>query len=265
MDAWMDVKTLTNSAQWIIAVFSLPILGMAVFGLLTAVRGIQRSSRVQQAGGSVFLNQWIMEYGYWWLRVPSRLLIRWKISPNAITLGGFGIVFVGMLCTAFGYFGLGGPILLVGSLSDMLDGIVARERKLCSDAGEFVDAMVDRYSDIGVLGALCIYYHGVAWAQLVVLMALLGSVMVSYARAKAEALSVNDAPGGPMRRAERAVYLGFSIFLGPLLVPFTEPDAERPIYFLAVSVCAMIALVANISAIQMSMFVTKQLRQGRTQ
>jgi CDP-diacylglycerol--glycerol-3-phosphate 3-phosphatidyltransferase len=261
----LDVKAFTNSPVWIIGVFSITILSMGVFGVLTAVRGMQRSTRVQQAGGSVFLNQWIMEYGYWWLRVPSRLLIRWRVSPNAITLGGFGIVFVGMIFTACGYFGLGGPILLVGSLSDMLDGIVARERKLCSDAGEFVDAIVDRYADIGVLGALCIYYQGLPWAQLVVLLALLGSVMVSYARAKAEALSVNNAPGGPMRRAERAVYLGFSVFLGPLLVPFTEPDAERPIYFLAVAVCAMIAVVANISAIQMSMFVTKQLRQGRAQ
>lgn len=265
MDFSIDVKAFTNSATWIIGVFSMPILGMILFGVRTAVRGMKPSTRVQQAGGSVFLNQWIMEYGYWWLRVPTQLLIRWKVSPNAITLGGLGIVFVGMLCTAFGYFGLGGPILLVGSLSDMLDGIVARERQLCSDAGEFVDAMVDRYSDIGVLGALCIYYHEVAWAQLVVLTALLGSVMVSYARAKAEALSVNNAPGGPMRRAERAVYLGFSIFLAPLIVPITEPGAERPIYFLAVTVCAMIALVANVSAIQMSLFVTRALRQGKAQ
>ena len=263
MDFWMDLKAFTNSAPWIVGVFSVPIVGMVLFGVLTATGGMKRSPRVQQAGGSVFLSQWIMEYGYWWLRIPSKLLIRWKISPNAITLGGLGIVFVGMVCTAFGYFGLGGPILLVGSLSDMLDGIVARERKLCSDAGEFVDAMVDRYSDIGVLGALCIYYHGVAWAQLVVLMALLGSVMVSYARAKAESLSVSDAPGGPMRRAERAVYLGFSIFLAPLLVPFTEYGAQRPIYFLALAVCAMVALVANVSAIQMSLFVTRALRRGK--
>ena len=75
-----------------------------------------------------------------------------------------------------------------------------------SDAGEVLDAAVDRYVEFFFLGGLMIYYRDIAALLILTLFALVGSFMVSYSSAKAEALHV-PAPKGSMRRPERAVYL----------------------------------------------------------
>jgi CDP-diacylglycerol--glycerol-3-phosphate 3-phosphatidyltransferase len=258
----LKVLTLTNSVGWVLSLFCLPLAGLLVFAVQSAVRGRPSTERVRQAGGSIFLSQWVMEYGYWILNLPTGLLIRWRISPNAVTLTGLAIVLLGCACAAAGYFGLAGPVILLGSVTDMMDGVIARKRGICSDAGEFVDAMVDRYADIAILGGLAVYYGGRPGAQIIVLMALLGSVMVSYARAKAESLNVHDVPSGPLRRAERAVYLGFGMLFSPLVARFTEAPSARPMYYLELAVCAMIAVIANISAVQMSLYSTRKLGRG---
>ncbi|RYF11534.1 MAG: CDP-alcohol phosphatidyltransferase family protein [Deltaproteobacteria bacterium] len=257
----LQIKAITNGLPWVLSVFAVPVLAMLVFAVQTSLRGgVQVSERVRKAGGSVFLNQWVMEYGYWWLNVPVRLLVKYQITPNAITWTGCGVVFVGCVLAALGYFGLAGPLVLCGSLSDMLDGIVARERGLSSDAGEFIDSMVDRYADVALYGGLCVYYGDRAWAQGLVLFALLGTVVVSYARAKAESLGVNDAPGSPMRRAERAVYLGFSIFLAPVVSHFVERGSSRPLYPLVLLACVLIGAITNLSAMQMMRHIGRALR-----
>jgi phosphatidylglycerophosphate synthase len=262
MDFVIQVKAFTNSWQWPLWVLALPLLGMPLFYLLQRRRGgLQISARVQKAGGSIFLPPWIMEYGYWGLSTPGNFLVRRQVSPNSITFAGFAVVLCGCAFAAAGWFGLAGPLLLIGSLSDMLDGFVARERGLCSDAGEFIDAIVDRYADIALVGCLCFYYVHQVGALALVLLALMGSVMVSYARAKAESLGVHDAPGGPMRRAERAVYLGFAIMLAPTLAHFTEPPGARPQFYLVLVVCALVGVLTNLSAIQMTFSIHAALRR----
>ena len=259
-----QIKAITNSMAWVISIFAIPVLAMALFAVQTNLRGgIQVSERVRKAGGSIFLSQWVMEYGYWWLGVPVRLLVKYRISPNAITWSGLAVVAAGCMLTTGGYFGLAGPLLLGGSLADMLDGVVARERGLCSDAGEFIDSVVDRYMDIAIFGCLCLYYRNHVWAQAIVLQALLGTVVLSYARAKAESLGVHHAPGGPMRRAERAVYLGFSVLMAPLFASFYEPNTPHPNFHLVLGTCLVIGVIANASAMKMIYYVERALRQGQ--
>lgn len=259
----MQLKVFTNGLVWLLTFGLVPILGMVVFAVHNSVRGRPSSERVRQAGGSVFLNQWVMEYGYWWLSLPARALIRLNISPNTVTMVGLAIVAFGSVMAGLGYFGLAGPVILIGSLADMLDGVIARQLNICSDAGEFVDAMVDRYADILMLGGLAVYYGDRPWAAAIVLLALLGSVMVSYARAKAESFNIHDSPGSPMRRAERAVYLGFSMLFAPMVASFTEPPSARPDYYATLAVCAMIGLITNYSAISMTMHATRRLKETR--
>src|SRR5262252_8878294 len=75
---------------------------------------------------------------------------------------------------------LGRWLILFGSMLDALDGIVAREMGVSSDAGEFLDAIVDRYCEIAGYIGLCYYYNERPFAMAAVLGALLGSLMVSY-------------------------------------------------------------------------------------
>src|SRR4051812_46485836 len=99
----MQLKFFTNSVGWILAILSLPILGLAVFTLQNTRGGRTRSARVIKEGGSVLLNQFAMEYGYWLLRGPANWLIARRISPNAISISGLGVVFLGAVATAMGY------------------------------------------------------------------------------------------------------------------------------------------------------------------
>ncbi len=107
------------------------------------------------------------------------------------------------------------PACCFGAAFDALDGIVARARGLSSDAGEVLDAVVDRYADAAPLLGLAVYYRASLPALLLVLCALLGSMLVSYVRAKSEAMSLS-LPGGLMRRHERIAYLTAGLLLGPL-------------------------------------------------
>lgn len=84
--------------------------------------------------------------------------------------------------------------------------MVARETGTSSEAGGLVDAAIDRYNELFLLAGSLIFFRDVVWAQLLVLGALAGSFMVSYASAKGERRGF-DAPRGLMRRPERALVM----------------------------------------------------------
>ena len=110
------------------------------------------------------------------------------------------------MAVAVGWFGLGGWTLVVGAMCDSLDGAVARERGLASDAGEVLDAAVDRWAEMAVFFGFAYYYRNDPVGFVLAAAACAGAVMVSYARAKGEAMGV-DARMGLMQRHERAAYL----------------------------------------------------------
>lgn len=255
-----QLKQFTNSNLFILGIMLLgPIGGLVVFSVLHKRRGSAISARVKEAGGSIILSHFMKEYGYWWLQTPANILVALKVHPTHVTLGGMAVVLTGSALVGAGFFGIGGLAILLGSLSDMLDGIVARRRGLCSTAGEYIDSLVDRYTDVGVFVGLGALYRHEPLLLSAVVAAACGTVVVSYARAKAEALGIHDVPKGPMQRAERAVLLGFSIYLGPVAQGLWAPLGETP--WLAVLICALIAVLANISAIQMAIYTTAALRR----
>jgi phosphatidylglycerophosphate synthase len=255
-----DLRDFTNSTPFIATLMLAgPIGGLMVFTVLHKLRGSVISERVQQAGASVILSSFLKEYGYWWLQAPAGVLVALKIHPTYVTLGGMSVVLMGSALVGAGFLGLGGLAILLGSLSDMLDGIVARRLNLTSTAGEFVDSFTDRYTDLGVFVGLGAFYRHQTVILAWVVAAAIGSVLVSYARAKAESLRITDVPKGPMQRAERAVLLGFGIYLSPIAARAWAPLGATP--WLAASICALIAVLANISAIQMARYTTAALRR----
>ncbi|MET0793557.1 MAG: CDP-alcohol phosphatidyltransferase family protein, partial [Polyangiaceae bacterium] len=112
---------------------------------------------------------------------------------------------------------------------------------------EVLDAVVDRYADAAPLLGLAIYYRESVPALSLVLAALLGSMLVSYVRAKSEAMSLS-LPGGLMRRHERIAYLTVGLLIGPVLHLASVP-AEAPLTLLAVGV---VAVVSNVAAVQLT-------------
>lgn len=232
---------------WLLAMV---LVAMAAFAFREMASGRGISARVQKQGSSPFLGHFPMEFAYWLLSPIGRLATYLKLSPNVFSWMCLVFGLVSGIAAGFGAISLAGGIAAVGALFDTLDGMVARSRGVASDAGEVLDAAVDRYTEVFFLAGLCVYYRFEPWAMILVLAALLGSFMVSYSQAKAEALQVNSIPKGWMRRPERAVYLGGGAFLSPLVTNWLEAGQATPLHYPVLLAVLLVAIFANATAIQ---------------
>ena len=197
---------MTSELKYTLAVLLIIGLLSAGYGVRVAVKGRAHFDRVDQQGGSRLLSKGALELGYWILHPVASLLVYLGIGPNKVTWASLGLGFLSGACLSVGHFGFGAIFAAISGLLDSVDGMVARMSGVASDAGEILDAAVDRYVEFFFLSGLIIYYREIPVLQILALLALLGSFMVSYSTTKAEALNVNP-PKGSMRRPERAVYL----------------------------------------------------------
>src|SRR5439155_12575424 len=134
------------------------------------------------------------------------------------------------------------------------DGIIARETNVSSISGEFLDATVDRYNDIiGFLGIM-FYYRNDPIPLALATASLIGSTLVSYTRAKGEAVGV-DPNVGWMQRHERAVYLGVSAVFAPIFAAFIEGNVAHPRFHLVWLAMAIMAFTTNVTAVWRARFV----------
>jgi CDP-diacylglycerol--glycerol-3-phosphate 3-phosphatidyltransferase len=143
-------------------------------------------------------------------------LVTWGITPNAVTASSLVVAAVAGMLLATGYFALATAAMVVASLGDALDGLVARRSGAASVGGALFDASADRYGEFFFLSGLAVHFRDSVPALVLALFALVGSFMVSYGSAKAEALRI-PVPPGIMRRAERAVCICLGVGLATVL------------------------------------------------
>jgi len=140
-------------------------------------------------------------------------LSRWRVHPNALTTVGFLVTMTGAYMFHHHLVRTAGTLVLLGGFFDILDGRVARLTGLGSKFGAFYDSTLDRISEIAVfLGLLSLYNDyrlelGDVGMIYLIMLAMGGSLMVSYTRARAEAMGL-DCRVGLMPRAERIVLIG---------------------------------------------------------
>jgi CDP-diacylglycerol--glycerol-3-phosphate 3-phosphatidyltransferase len=178
---------------------------------------------------------------------PARFLGRLGLTPNALTvIGSLLTASVGLL-VAQGWFVAAGVCLWLFSATDTLDGALARATGRVSVFGAFLDSVCDRYAEAAVYFGLVWWYQssgntlGVALAYL----ALVGSLMVSYARARAEGVGLQAADVGWFQRPERIIVLG----LGLLAAPFV------PVALLVV--LAVLAVLTTLTVLQRVLHVAR--------
>jgi CDP-diacylglycerol--glycerol-3-phosphate 3-phosphatidyltransferase len=225
------------------------------------IQGKAQFDRVDKQGSSALLGKGAMEGAYWSLQPVARLLIFLRITPNQISWLSLCFAVATGLCLSVGHFGFGAVFATISAFLDTLDGMVARLTGVSSDAGEVLDATVDRYAEFLFLGGLAFYYREIPVLLVVTLFALMGSFMVSYSSAKAEAMNVSP-PKGAMRRPERAVYLTLGALFSPITIPMFE--VVRP-YGIAIGhpmvmALAMVALLSNVSAIERMWAIARAIR-----
>lgn len=224
------------------------LAALAIFAVRTRRRGLPVDAEVASRPASPLLGRWIRHYLMWVLSPFERALVRLRVPPTAITLASLAAAAGAGVAMARGCFALGGWLYLATGILDIFDGRVARATGRVSRSGAFIDSVIDRYAELLVFGGLAFYYRGTAWALALVLAAQAGSLMVSYARARGEALGV-DVKIGTMQRPERLFYLGVVIAHSQLAERLVL-GAERPLHPTAVAALALLALSANVTALR---------------
>jgi CDP-diacylglycerol---glycerol-3-phosphate 3-phosphatidyltransferase len=179
-----------------------------------------------------------------------------KVTPDALTISGVALCIAGSVAVFFEYVGwgfywLGAVLFVIGSVLDVLDGALARSRGIGSPFGAFLDSTVDRVGEGFMIGAigLVLMRHDQMWGVALAFAAVAGSFLVSYARARAEALGLRG-DVGLGSRAERVVVITTGLVLAPvheLVLPATM---------------ALLATTAWITVGQRILFVRQQLRNA---
>jgi CDP-diacylglycerol--glycerol-3-phosphate 3-phosphatidyltransferase len=245
-----------------VAIVSLVAVVGVIYGGRWLLRGRVRFRRVEQDGGSALLGKGVMDAGYWSLQPIGRALVALGIPANAVTGASLAFGVGAGVAVGLGRLGLGAILSTAAGLCDSLDGLVARASGASSDSGEMLDAAIDRLVESAFLVGLAVHYRDRPVVFALVLLALVGSFMVSYTSARAEALHV-PAPRGAMRRAERAVYLAMGAGFSPIFDALSKrlPEAFRVAQLPMVVAIAMVAVIANASVISRVRQIERSLAQ----
>jgi CDP-diacylglycerol--glycerol-3-phosphate 3-phosphatidyltransferase len=147
-----------------------------------------------------------------------RALDRMNVTPNQLTVFGALMVVGSAVLVGLGYFVAAGVVFLVGSAVDMLDGSLARMAQKVTPFGAFFDSTLDRASEGAVLAAIAYQFaeQGRTVDVAFVVVALTGSILVSYTRARAEALGL-ECKVGLMSRPERVLLITVGLLFSVLL------------------------------------------------
>jgi CDP-diacylglycerol--glycerol-3-phosphate 3-phosphatidyltransferase len=183
-------------------------------------------------------------------------LARTRVTPNALTFAGVALCGVAAVIVYFEYrseilaYWLGAVLFVVGSILDILDGALARAGGKTTPFGSFLDSTTDRVGEGAMLGAIALIFarHGNEVALGATIAAIAGSFLVSYTRAKAEALGLRG-DVGLGSRAERVVVITAGLVLAPWGV------LQWAIYLLTAT--------AWLTVLQRILFVRKQLAERK--
>lgn len=184
-------------------------------------------------------------------------LVAWRVGPNAITTVGTLVLIGSAVTFGVGQVRLGGLLLLLSGVFDMLDGRVARNSGGVTKFGAFYDSTLDRVGDAALFTGILLYFVAggvprpwVVPAAVVAAVALGAGLIVSYARARAEGLGL-ECQVGIAQRAERVLGLGVpTMFFGP-----------GPNGFLLLGIVAVLALLAVVTVVQRMVHVHKITRR----
>lgn len=208
---------------------------------------------------------WLQQLIYKVINPAIRGMIKIGITPNFITTTGLVLnilaaalfIYAGLYKSGeLAYVGWGGALVLFAGLFDMMDGRLARLGNMQSTFGALYDSVLDRYSELFTLFGIFYYLilQGYVVGSIITFLALIGSIMVSYVRARAEGLDL-DCKVGLMQRPERVVITSLAaIFCGL----FANCQSFDPMLILIIPM-GIIALLANLTAIWRILHCRKQL------
>ena len=192
----------------------------------------------------------------WVRRNAQRLALflrRLPITPNQVTVAGTMLTFLAATLAGLGQLRMAGVLLAFSGTFDILDGALARATKRSYPYGAFLDSTLDRYSEGAVYVGVAAYFLGQAdrfmrWEVLACMLALAGSFLVSYVRARAQSLGFT-CDSGIFARPERVVVTVAGMVIG--------------VWWVLFAVVVVLAVLTNLTAVQRIMEVWAQAREQR--
>ncbi len=141
------------------------------------------------------------------------LLVKSKISPNTLTIIGFIFSIITMILISQGYLIISGILIIFSSIFDLLDGALARYTNNTTNFGKFIDAVIDRLSEIAIYGGLFIYFINDPNSLLIIFLSAISNQLVSYIKTKYESIGI-EGDIGIFTRPERIVTLSLALIIG---------------------------------------------------
>lgn len=259
-DNELSMSTITMHSIWItlgpiVIINSILLVYLAIFAI-TRDRW-PKPPELENRHDSKFLSRFLKEWWYWVNTPIAKFLIAMRFSPNIITFVGFAISCVAAFLFAEGLFGYAGWTMILGATFDMFDGKVARMTNQVSRSGAYYDSVMDRFGEGAVMLGLVAYFR-YSWVLYFIVAGLIGSMLVSYTRARGEGVGV-VCKKGPMQRPERIVYLGVASILQPIadyLLRNTSLGFE-PI--LVIAAIVIVGVMTNFTAVYRTIYIMNEL------
>lgn len=192
--------------------------------------------------------EWLRSHTYWLVNPIARALGRLRIPPNWMTALGLVVNLIVALLIVRGHLRMGGALTILAGLFDAFDGALARVSGQITSFGAFLDSTLDRLSEAVVYLGLLLYYaqQGRRIEMILIYATIVGSLMVSYARARAEGLGL-QCRVGLLARPERVFLLIVGLLAG--IMPW---------------MLWVLAILANLTVVQRVVYVwrlTQSLEQ----
>jgi CDP-diacylglycerol--glycerol-3-phosphate 3-phosphatidyltransferase len=234
------------------AVVSMPVY--ALLGRRPDPDASKRGSRFLMGAGN-FLVHWFM----WFVSPAERLFLRMGLRPDFFNFAGLAFGLLAGVFIGIGDLPLGAWMLTLTSICDIFDGRIARATRSASDYGGFLDSTLDRFVESFAFIGFAVYLRHLSLGPAVATVALAGSLLVSYARARGESLGVT-CKEGLMQRAERLVLMILACLLDPIVVGAASPQRGRVVFWAMV----IIAVGTFVTAVHRTAWISLRLRaKGR--
>jgi len=235
----------------LLGILAVALLSMPGYALVARTR--HDANEIADRGGFV-LGGFVRSWFYWFIWPIERTSLALRLSPTAFNILGVLFGVAAGYCFASGRVNMGGWFVLLGGAADVLDGRIARARNMANQTGAFLDSTLDRFAEVGAFVGLAVLFRGSAAELTIVVTALGGSLLVSYARARGESLGV-VANVGVMQRAERLLLVGFGGILDPAVTAWRgwEPGT------LLLGLLALVAVGTVGTAIYRTIWIAKRL------
>ncbi len=245
---------MTTSLQVLLGVLATAVLSMPIY-VLTGASG-RPDPLASDAQGTFVLGAFLRSWFYWAVSPVVRTSIAVGLGPTFYNLLGVAFGIGAGVAFATGHVTLGGWGVLLGGMADVLDGRVARARGIADRAGAFLDSTLDRFAEVGAFVGLAVLLRSSSLTLALVVIAMGGSLLVSYTRARGESQGV-VCKLGVMQRAERLLLLGFGGLLDPTVSALW---GDNSVGTLLVPVLGLVAVGTVGTAIFRTVWIARALR-----